>query len=95
MRLQIDSFPEEALNKFGAAPDGSFLLVYFSGEWEEYYASWVNRTSLEFNQSKYYALGSKYADGAALMVIALVLLVAGCKTWPNKRQHMTPGFSGI
>mgnify|MGYP001481658322 CR=1 FL=1 len=93
MRLQVDSFPDEALKQFGPAPEKSFLLVYWRGEWYEYYASWVNRTSLHFDQSKYYALGSQLADGSVLIVIALVALIGGRKVWPNPSFQQT-AFGG-
>jgi len=83
MWLKVSSFPDEAIKQFGDPPKESFLLVYWRGEWEEYYASWANRTSLEFDESKYYALGSKYADGAVLVVLAVLALVGGRKMWPN------------
>ena len=94
MWLQVDSFPEESLNKFGAAPNGSFLLVYWRGEWAEYYASWVNQTSLEFDRKKYYLLGSELADGFTLTGIALTILIGSYKIWPNKGIKLTARNSG-
>ena len=77
MLLQLDSFPEEAIKEFGPSSKNSFLLVYWRGEWFEYYASWANRSSLVFEPSKYYALGSKYADGFIVIVVAVIILALG------------------
>ena len=83
MRLQLDSFPDEAIKKFGVAPPNAFLLVLWRGEWFEYYASWAKRSSLEFEPSKYYALGSKYADGLVVILAAVAILAIGWRLWPR------------
>jgi hypothetical protein len=77
MHLQHDRFSEEAVQKFGSPPSNAYLLLYWRGEWMEYYASWADRTSLEFDRSKYYLLKSRQADAAALALASLCVLWSG------------------
>ena len=84
MRLVSGSFPAEARARFGAPTDDAYLLVYWRGEWNEYYASWAKKSSLEFDPAHYYLLGSGYADGAAIAIIAMLLLLSAVKLWPKQ-----------
>ncbi len=90
MTLESPPFLNEELTKqFGTPPEGSYLLVYWRGEWYEYYAGWVNRTSLELDESKYYALGNKLLDAGAVFVFAVLALYCGYRIWPNRTFHRT------
>jgi hypothetical protein len=93
MWIEVKPFPDEAIKKFGKPTDGSYLLVYWRGEWFEYYASWIDRTSLEFDESKYYALGNKYADGSVVLLLGLCAILLGRKMWPNPSFQRT-AFGG-
>jgi hypothetical protein len=93
MQLSYSSFADEAIKMFGPPVAGGYLLVYWRGEWFEYYASWAKRSSLEFDESKYYALGIKYADGGVLFVFSALLILVGRKMWANpsfKRTRLRP-----
>lgn len=87
MRLELPPFPNDVVEQFGAPPNDAFLLTYWRGEWEEYYASWVNRTSMQLDKSAYYLLGSKFADGALLIAIALAALLGARRLWPMGRKQ--------
>ncbi|MDH4099338.1 MAG: hypothetical protein OEV28_02035 [Nitrospirota bacterium] len=87
MMILDSSFPDEAIKQFGKAPQDAFLLVYWRSEWNEYYASWVNRTTLQFDESKYYAFGSKLAESSILIIIALSALIGGHKIWPLRQRQ--------
>lgn len=89
MRLLTASFPDEAVKIFGVAPEGSFLLVYWRGEWDEYFASWGSKTSLELDESKYYFFGIKYLDGISCIVLALLVFIGCIKIWPNQTFQRT------
>ena len=94
MKLQLNSFPDEAVHLFGPPPKNAFLLVYWSGEWFEYYSSWANSTSLVFEPSDYYLLGSKYAGGSIAIVVAILTIVMGWRLWPNKALKWGASFAG-
>jgi hypothetical protein len=89
-RLWLETtIPDEAIKKFGPPTKDAFLIGFWRGEWYEYYASWVDRTSMEFDRSKYYFWGKKYAEmalfiGLAILtaVLGLIGMVAGRKLWP-------------
>ena len=83
IRLEVTDFPAKSITEFGTPPPNAYLLVLWRGEWEEYYASWAKKSSLTFDKSKYYALGSSYADSAAVLCFGVLLLFAAFKIWPN------------
>jgi hypothetical protein len=81
------SFPKEVIGNFGTPPLGSYLLVCWRGEWNEYYASWANRSTLQFNQKKYHVSGSGIGDGAFVVICSAFILYLAIKVWPNKCVH--------
>ena len=83
MSIQDGAYPAEAVRRLGAPPKGSYLLVYWRGEWEEYYAPWSGKSTLNFDESKYYVLGSKRADGGLLLGAGLLLLWLAKKLFPS------------
>ncbi len=93
-RLVDSSFPQEAIEKFGTPPVGSYLLVFWRGEWNEYYASWANKSTLYFDPKKYHALGSGIADGAVLAVCSALFLILAVKIWPNPLFQRTAKSRG-
>ncbi len=67
-------FPPEVIEKFGSPPIDSYIIEYWRGEWEEYYASWVNASTLELDVKKLYFLGlPPFLDSLSLFVLSLVL----------------------
>jgi hypothetical protein len=85
MHLDFGGGSHEWTEKFGSCPKNSYLLAYWRGEWMEYYASWKDQTSLEFNPATYYFSGSKHTDGAALTLLAIGILYSGTICWPRER----------
>lgn len=81
MQLKLAPFPKAALDRFGPPPTTAYLLIYWRGEWNEYYSSWADRTSMDFEESAFYILGGKYADGALIMVIGAVVFLLGRLIW--------------
>ena len=83
IRLVDRSFPQEAVEKFGTPPLGSYLLVFWRGEWNEYYTSWANKSTLHFDPKRYHALGSGVADGVVITICSFLFLLLAIKIWPN------------
>jgi hypothetical protein len=86
MRIQAAPFPEDSsiTKQFGQAPKDSYLLIYWRGEWNEYYASWVDKTTLQLDESKYYLFGSKYLAGTMYSFIAFFAFICGWRIWRKK-----------
>ncbi len=70
--------PDEAAEKVGRPPAGSYILRTWRGEWFDYYAPWSGRSSLSFRESDYYVLGNRYLDA---LVGALIALVSAATAW--------------
>ena len=83
MWLEVSPFQSQAIEKFGSPAGDAYLLVYWMGEWEEFYASWAGRSSLNFDPAAYSILGSSLADGWAAIAIGILFLLAACRMWPN------------
>jgi hypothetical protein len=84
--IAIDTkhFPDEITRLCGQPPEDSYVLDYWRGEWFEYYASWVDKSTLEFDESKYYLFGNKYLAGASYILIALLSFVSWWLIWRKK-----------
>jgi hypothetical protein len=80
-------FPPEVIEKFGSPPIDSYIIIYWRGEWFEYYASWVNASTLEFEAKKYYLLGSALVDGLAIFSFSAILGVLARYIWPRTTQR--------
>ena len=79
MEIILNEFPKEVTKRFGAPSKNGFALSLWRGEWSEYYVSWQNKTTLTFDRSDYYALGSPIKDATAIVLIGgLVVLLALC-----------------
>lgn len=87
MWIMSSGFPDEAVELFGKPPKDSFLLMKWRGEWMEYYASWVNRTSLQFDESKYFFLGNKYAQALLFTLFAFLIFAGGYWFWPRQAPN--------
>jgi hypothetical protein len=93
--FKTDNFPDDVIKKFGPPHPGSYLLSLWRGEWDEYYASWMERTSLVFQKSAYFVSGSALSDSAILAVAGICFLFAGRWLWrrgrPNHSLQPTAG----
>jgi hypothetical protein len=79
-------FESEAVERLGApqpAHVNPYVISYWRGEWREYYASWNGKTSLTFESSSYYALGSRHKEVALDCALALLCVLASWRMWPN------------
>ena len=83
MWLEVAPFQAQAIERFGRPSGDAYLLVYWMGEWEEFYASWVGRSSLNFDPAAYSILGSNFADGTAAIAIGILSLLAAWRMWPD------------
>lgn len=81
-----DRPPREVIDKFGSAPKDSYFISYWRGEWMEYYASWVNRSTLILDPRGYYMLGSQFADVMLMLVITALFAILAIKTWPKRER---------
>jgi hypothetical protein len=84
IRFIESSFPQEAIDKFGSPTSEAYLLAFWRGEWDEYYASWANKSTLQFDPRTYHVLGSGVADGAIVIILSALFLVMAIKLWSHK-----------
>ena len=85
MRLLIAQrqFPAEVINRFGPSPPGGYIVEMWRGEWFEYFASWADASTLEFDARKFYFSGSALIDGLAILLLSIVLGVVSRRLWPR------------
>jgi len=81
--LWIEAPPRspEGIAKLGKPTADGYLLVYWRGEWHEYFASWSKASTLVFDPSRYYQFGGPLQDMAACIAFASVVSVAGAVLW--------------
>jgi hypothetical protein len=82
MQYSLNDFPQEVIAKFGRPSGEAYLLTYWRGEWDEYYASWTDTSSLIFDTSKYFMLGSRWLDLFAFCFVGFALVGAAFVAWP-------------
>lgn len=84
LEFSTRDFPPEAIARFGSPTEGGYLLTFWRGEWNEYYASWANRSSLLFDPAAYFFLGSRWRDLIAFGTAAVFLVLAAIVMWPRR-----------
>jgi hypothetical protein len=84
IELSTRDFPSEVTARFGSPPEGGYLLTFWRGEWNEYYASWADRSSLSFDPAAYFFFGSKRRDLFAFGTAAITLGLAALAIWPRR-----------
>lgn len=84
-----DRFPLEALRKFGSPGQAGYVIQYWRGEWFEYFASWANASTLEFDAKKFYLLGSPAIDGFAAFVVSVIAGFLARRVWPRPTNTRT------
>jgi hypothetical protein len=89
-------FPNEVLEKFGSSPQGGYIIEMWRGEWFEYFVSWANASTLEFDAKKFYFSGNAIGDGLAILALSIVVGFIGRSLWPRPtlRSSGTPQKRG-
>jgi hypothetical protein len=71
----------EAVNALGMAPKQSYLLEVWRGEWSEYYAPWLGKSTLLFDPNEYAATGNLYSDIALSLILTAGLAYGARRMW--------------
>ncbi len=87
LEFSTRDFPPEVTARFGSATDGGYLLTFWRGEWNEYYASWRGRSSLSFDPAGYFFLGSEWRDLIAFTTAATMLALGAIAIWPRRTSR--------
>lgn len=76
---------KEAIDSFGSPPSSStsYILAIWTGEWNEYYASWVKKSTLD-NSPRYYGLIIAFG-------VFSILAACGCGFMALFKLHPTRG----
>jgi hypothetical protein len=78
IRYSINNFSEEAIKRFGEPKEEvAYLLSLWRGEWNEYYASWADQSTLKFDERDYYILNSRWAGYVLTGCISIIFLFVG------------------
>jgi hypothetical protein len=80
-------FPEEVVKRFGSSPQDGYIIEMWRGEWFEYFASWANASTLEFDAKKYYFSGSAFVDGLLILALGIVVGFLSRLLWPCPTRH--------
>ena len=82
-------FPHEVIERFGSAPHDGYIIEMWRGEWFEYFASWANASTLEFDAKKFYFSGSPIVDGLAILALSIAVGFIGRFLWRRPTRHST------
>jgi len=61
---------------FGEPPEGSYIIILWRGEWSEYYISWKDTTTLNFDPRDYYMFGNARNDFLFFIFLFLITAMA-------------------
>jgi hypothetical protein len=88
---QLGIPPQELVDAMGAPVTSTYYLSLWRGEWFEYYAPWVQRSTIEPSDLKWY-LTTHFFMGAVFLTIGvgLLLLCRVLALWSNRRMQPTP-----
>lgn len=78
-----DQVHQDVRENFGQPPQDGYVIQFWRGEWNEYYASWANASTLIFEPNKYYFLGSRIADGLLGFSASIFLGLIAYLLWPR------------
>ena len=81
MRIKTSHFLKESISQFGTPTENEYLLYYWNGEDEEYYASWAHRSTLLLKESDFYIFGSPNTHGTLFLAISALLFYGAYKVW--------------
>jgi len=80
-------FPTEVTARFGPPTESAYVLTFWRGEWNEYYASWRDRSSLSLDPAAYFFLGGKWRDLMAFTSAAITLGLGAVVIWPRRTSR--------
>ena len=86
IRLVLPPYGSAFTESHGAAPKAGYILTLWRGEWEESYVSWTKKSSLVFDQSAYYMLGSSLTQTAVGGIFSLLMGFVAFKLWPRRNR---------
>lgn len=81
-----NDFPDEAIDIFGTPSGNSFLFQYWRGGWNEYYASWVNLSTLSFDREDYVV--TKLENVLQMLLGLILVVVATVLTSPRRTNQI-------
>ncbi len=82
-------FPHEVIERFGSPPQNGYIIEMWRGEWYEYFASWANTSTLEFDAKKFYFSGNAVVDGLVLLTLGIVVGFVSRFLWPRLTWRST------
>lgn len=83
------NFPSDVIDRFGKPRDGSYVLALWRGEWNEYYVSWKNKTTLSFDTKDYeFSLGSFLFMMTTSLFIYFLSAVLGSRRLQTKLKYL-------
>ncbi len=82
-----NQFPHEVTERFGSPPQGGYIIEMWRGEWFEYFASWANASTLEFDATKFYFSGNAIVDGLVILALGIVVGFISRSLWPRPTRH--------
>ena len=82
-----NQFPHEVTERFGSSPQDGYIIEMWRGEWFEYFASWANASTLEFDARKFYFSGNSFVDGLVILVLGIVAGFISRFLWPRPTRH--------
>lgn len=80
-------FPVEIVKRFGSSPQDGYIIEMWRGEWFEYFASWANASTLEFDAKKFYFSGSAIFDGLLILLLSMGVGFKSHLLWPRTTRH--------
>lgn len=80
-------FPDEVIKRFGSSPKDGYIIEMWRGEWFEYFVSWTNASTLEFDAKEFYFSGSAITDGLLVMALGIMVGFISYLLWPRPTRH--------
>ena len=75
LEYKTSEYPKELIKFFDVPVQPSYALIVWRGEWNEYYASWANKSSLPKKINDYYFTGYKIGDFIFTSILSLISLL--------------------
>lgn len=87
IKSRLNNPKEPLLQDFGAPRDGSYIIGLWRGEWNEYYVSWKQETTVQLDPKAFYFFGNAMKDFFFLIFLFLIFAVTSIWLWLKSKKY--------
>jgi hypothetical protein len=92
IQMLTTDFPDSEIIEFGKPTAGSYLIIRSDGYWNEYFASWVGKSSLDpksLNPNLYTPMINDEIQNCVIkLILSVIMLIIAFLIWPKRKTEI-------